>query len=201
MSAGMVSQFKEATQSARATLRPWGELLEPTALRLPSNLSAATTRLAQNLTHFRSNYALIALIVLFLSLLYHPFSIIVFLIVFAAWLVLYFSRDQPLEVFGFAVPDRVVMVVLALVTVVALVLTHVWLNVIVSGVIGVVLIGLHAVFRGTEGLVMDDQESPYGALLSDDADPIGSISSLFDQVPVFQTSLRWGSTSNQQIQL
>ncbi|CAN6547861.1 hypothetical protein C1H46_013562 [Malus baccata] len=174
MSAGMVSQFKEATQSARATLRPWGALLEPTALRLPSNLSAATTRLAQNLTHFRSNYALIALIVLFLSLLYHPFSIIVFLIVFAAWLVLYFSRDQPLEVFGFAVPDRVVMVVLALVTVVALVLTHVWLNVIVSGVIGVVLIGLHAVFRGTEDLVMDDQESPYGALLSDDADPSGN---------------------------
>ncbi|KAM0985372.1 hypothetical protein ACFX2I_012567 [Malus domestica] len=174
MSAGLVSQFKEATQTARATLRPWGELLEPTALSLPSGLSDATTRLAQNLTHFRSNYALIALIVLFLSLLYHPFSIIVFLIVFAAWLVLYFSRDQPLEVFGFVVPDRVVMVVLAVVTVVALVLTHVWVNVVVSGVIGVVLIGLHAVFRGTEDLVMDDQESPYGALLSDDADPSGN---------------------------
>ncbi|RXH92355.1 hypothetical protein DVH24_033251 [Malus domestica] len=170
MSAEMVSQFKDATQSARVTLRPWGELLEPTALRLPSNLSAATTRLTQNLTHFQSNYALIALIVLFLSLIYHLFSIIVF----AAWLVLYFSRDQPLMVFGFTVPDQVVMVVPALVTVVALVITHVWLNVIVLGVIGVILIGLHAVFRGTNDLVMDDQESLYGALLSDDADPSGN---------------------------
>ncbi|KAM1331991.1 hypothetical protein TB1_043641 [Malus domestica] len=174
MSAEMVSQFKDATQSTRVTLRPWGELLEPTALRLPSNLSAATTRLTQNLTHFQSNYALIALIVLFLSLIYHMFSIIVFLIVFATWLVLYFSRDQPLVVFGFTVPDQVVMVVPTLVTVVALVITHVWLNVIVLGVIGVILIGLHAVFRGTNDLVMDDQESLYGALLSDDADPSGN---------------------------
>ncbi|KAM1775272.1 hypothetical protein ACFX12_044536 [Malus domestica] len=102
------------------------------------------------------------------------FSIIVFLIVFAAWLVLYFSRDQPLVVFGFTVPDQVVMVVPALVTVVALVITHVWLNVIVLGVIRVILIGLHAVFRGTNDLVMDDQESLYGALLSDDTDPSGN---------------------------
>ncbi|KAM1736645.1 hypothetical protein ACFX11_015084 [Malus domestica] len=76
----------------------------------PLSSAPAATRLAHNLTHSRSNYALIALIVLFLSLFYHPLSIIIFLIVFVAWLVLYFSRDQPLEVFGFAVPDQVVMV-------------------------------------------------------------------------------------------
>lgn len=174
MSTGLVSQVKEVSQSAIATLRPWGELLEPTALSLPSNLSEVTTRLAQNLTHFRSNYTLVLLIVLFLSLIYHPVSIIVFLIIFAAWLVLYFSRDQPLEVFGFTIGDRVVMVILGLVTVLALVLTHVWLNVVVSVVIGVALVSLHAVFRGTEDLVMDDQESPYGALLSDDQDPSGN---------------------------
>ncbi|XP_021834584.1 PRA1 family protein D-like [Prunus avium] len=142
-----------------------GELLEPTALNLPSNLSEATTRLAQNLTHFRSNYTLLLLTELFLSLLYHPVSIIVFLIIF-----LYFSRDQPLEVFGFTVGDRVVMVVLGVVTVLALVFTQVWLNVVVSVVIGVALVSLHAVFRGTKELVLDDQESPYGALLSDDHD-------------------------------
>ncbi|KAM2448155.1 hypothetical protein PS1_018395 [Malus domestica] len=64
------------------------------------------------------------------------------------------------------------MVVLALVTMVALVLIKEE-NI---GVIGVVLIGLHVVFRGMEDLdlVMDDQESPYGALLSDDADPSGN---------------------------
>lgn len=66
------------------------------------------------------------------------------------------------------------MPVLGVVTVVALVLTHVWLNVVVSAVIGVALVCFHAVFRGTEDLVMDDQESPYGALLSDDPDSRGN---------------------------
>ncbi|CAB4286352.1 unnamed protein product [Prunus armeniaca] len=161
MSIGLVSQVKEVSQSASATFWLWGALLEPTALSLPSNLSEATTRLAHNLTHFRSNYTSVLLTELFLSLLYHPVSIIVLLIIF-----LYFSRDQPLEVFGFTVGDRVVMVVLGVVTVLALFLTHVWLNVIVSVVIG----SLHALFRGTYDLVMDDQESPYGVLLSDDHD-------------------------------
>ncbi|KAM5552950.1 PRA1 family protein D [Rosa sericea] len=174
MSTGIVTRFKEAGQSAMAAHRPWSEFADPTALSLPSNLSDATTRLFQNLTHFRSNYAMVLLVVLFLSLIYHPVSIIVFLIVFAAWVFFYFSRDEELVVFGFPVGDRVVMAVLGVVTVVALVLTHVWLNVVVSGVVGVVLVCLHAVFRGTEDLVMEDKESPYGALLQDDADPSGN---------------------------
>ncbi|CAB4286379.1 unnamed protein product [Prunus armeniaca] len=65
MSIGLVSQVKEVSQSAIATLWSWGKLLEPTALSLPSNLSEATTRLAQNLTHFRSNYTLVLLHVVF----------------------------------------------------------------------------------------------------------------------------------------
>ena len=174
MSTGIVTRFKEASQSAMAAHRPWAEFVDLSALSLPLNLSEATPRLFQNLTHFRSNYAMVLLVVLFLSLVYHPISIIVFLIVFAAWVFFYFSRDEPVVVFGFPIGDRVVMPVLGVVTVVALVLTHVWLNVVVSAVIGVALVCFHAVFRGTEDLVMDDQESPYGALLSDDPDTRGN---------------------------
>ncbi|KAH0972930.1 hypothetical protein GBA52_025086 [Prunus armeniaca] len=122
---GVSGQGSKPISDCHALIWSWGELLEPTALSLPSNLSEATTRLAQNLTHFRSNYTLVLLTELLLSLLYHPVSIIVFLIIF-----LYFSRDQPLEVFGFTVVDGVVMVVLGVVTVLALV-------VVVSVVIGV----------------------------------------------------------------
>ncbi|XP_050372105.1 PRA1 family protein D-like [Argentina anserina] len=168
MSAGIMTRFKEAGQSAMSAHRPWSEFFDLSALSLPPNSSESTTRLLQNLTHFRSNYAMAVLVVLFLSLVYHPLSLLVFLAVFAAWVLLYFSREDDLEVFGLPVPERVVMAVLGVVTVVALVLTHVWLNVVVSGAVGVVLVGVHAVFRGTEDLVMEDKESPYGALLSED---------------------------------
>lgn len=162
------TNIREATQSMIATRRPWGELLDFTALSLPSSISDATTRIAQNVTHFRFNYPLIVLLVLFLSLIYHPISMIVFLIVFIAWLFFYFSRDQLLEIFGFVIDDRVVVGTLGVITIVALVLTHVWVNVLVSVLIGVGLVCLHAVVRGTEDLANDDRESPYGQLLAHD---------------------------------
>lgn len=65
--------------------------------------------------------------------------------------------------------------VLFAVTVTGLVLTHVWVNVLVSTLIGVALVILHAGLRSTDDLVMDDQESPYGVLLDDlDDSPHGA---------------------------
>lgn len=84
-----------------------------------------------------------------------------------AWFFLYFARDDPLTVLGFQVDDRVVIGALFAVTVTGLVLTHVWVNVLVSVVVGAVLVILHAWFRSTDDLVMDDQESPFGVLLDD----------------------------------
>ncbi|KAI4345739.1 hypothetical protein L6164_012837 [Bauhinia variegata] len=167
MSTEFLSRFRETSQSIMATRRPWLQLLDLSAISLPSSLSDATTRITQNVSHFFFNYTLVLLIILFLSLIYHPFSMIVFLIVFVGWYFLYFSRDEPLVLFNYIVDDRVVVGGLGIITIVALVLTHVWLNVVASLAIGVVLVCLHAALRGTEDLVMDDQESPYGPMLSE----------------------------------
>ncbi|KAL5542112.1 hypothetical protein UlMin_009822 [Ulmus minor] len=165
---GLATRLREAGQLAMATRRPWGEFLNPTSFSLPSPLSEATNRLFQNLSHFLFNYTSILLLILFLSLIYHPISMIVFLLIFVAWYFLYFSREEPITVAGFALEDKFVVAGLGLVTVLALLFTNVWVNVVVSIVVGVGVVCLHAVLRGTEDLVMDDQQSPYGALVAED---------------------------------
>ncbi|XP_031473693.1 PRA1 family protein F3-like [Nymphaea colorata] len=156
---GFLSRAKERGRSILATRRPWREMVHLHALGIPSGFRDALARFRRNLGYFRVNYAIIVLIIVFLSLLWHPISLIVFLVMFVLWFFLYFFRDEPLVIFGRTIDDRIILITLSIITIIVLLLTHVTLNVVVSLAIGLAIIVLHGVFRKTDDLFVHEEET------------------------------------------
>ncbi|KAG7595780.1 Prenylated rab acceptor PRA1 [Arabidopsis suecica] len=162
----VITGIKETAQSITGAARPWGDFLDLSAFSFPSSIADATTRVTQNLTHFRINYSIILSILLGLTLITRPIAILAFIAVGLAWFFLYFAREEPLTIFGFTIDDGIVAVLLIGLSIGSLVSTGVWLRALTTVGFGVLVLILHAALRGTDDLVSDDLESPYGPMLS-----------------------------------
>ncbi|CAJ1955382.1 unnamed protein product [Sphenostylis stenocarpa] len=154
-----ISRAKHRVKEGLATRRPWKLMFNLGSFGLPAGFSDAVGRVRENVSFFQMNYAIVVLIVLFLSLLWHPISLIVFVVLMAAWLFLYFLRDEPLFIFGRMISDRVVLVVMAVLTIALLLLTGAIPNILVALLIGAVLVVAHAAFRRTDDLFYDEEEA------------------------------------------
>ncbi|OIT02302.1 PREDICTED: PRA1 family protein F3-like [Nicotiana attenuata] len=141
------------------TRRPWKEML---SFSLPESSGDALLRIKTNSSYFHMNYVIIILFVIFLSLLWHPVSLVVFLITVAAWLFLYFLRDNPLVVFGYIVDERVVLTFLSIFTMVLLLLIST-MNVVSGLAVGVAIVVAHGALRRTDDLrIFIDEEEQGG---------------------------------------
>lgn len=154
-----ISQVTDTTRSVAARQRPWTQLMDRAAFDKPESVADAFSRMKKNLSYFRMNYAIFMLVVVALSLLWHPISLLVLAILVAAWIYLYFSRSEPLVIFNRPIGDNQVLIVLGIVTIVALFLTSAGAALITSLVLGVVIICVHAAFRRPDDLFLDEQEN------------------------------------------
>ncbi|KAK1375950.1 hypothetical protein POM88_032143 [Heracleum sosnowskyi] len=159
-----ISRAKTQIKAGLATRRPWKEMAR--SFNLPSGLLNTTGRMKTNLGYFRMNYAIVVLTILLLSLLYHPISLMVFFALMAVWLFLYFLRDEPLVIFHRLIDDRTVLIGLSIITVISLLFTGAVGNIISALLFGVVVVAVHAVFRRTDDLSLDEEAAETAGLMT-----------------------------------
>ncbi|VVA97530.1 unnamed protein product [Arabis nemorensis] len=152
-----ISRAKHRIKAGLATRRPWRVMFDFHSMNLPRGVSAAFSRIKTNLAYFQTNYAIVVLIAIFLSLIKHPTSLIVFTVLGFVWVFLYFLRDEPIKIFRFQIDDSMVLIGLSVITIVLLLLTGVTFNVVGALLIGAVVILIHAVIRKTEDLFVDEE--------------------------------------------
>ncbi|TYK10102.1 PRA1 family protein C [Cucumis melo var. makuwa] len=152
------SRARERIASALGKRRPWMEMIQPQDLSFPSSFLQLINRIENNAEYFWTNYIFIILFILFLSLLWQPISLVVFIISFLAWLYLYFLHDEPWVVRGSIVDDQLVMVVLMLITIALLLITDATKNIIISMFVGVLVVFVHGALKGSEDALSLDEE-------------------------------------------
>ncbi|KAJ4882017.1 PRA1 family protein F2 [Raphanus sativus] len=164
-----ISRAKHRIKSGLATRRPWKLMFDRESMTFPHGFFDAISRIKTNLAYFRANYAVAVLVVLFLSLIYHPTSLLVLAVLVVFWIFLYFLRDEPLVVFNHQIDDRTVMICLSVLTVVTLLFTHATANILGAVLTAAVLVLIHAAVRRSDNLFLDEDAvaaSEYSGLTS-----------------------------------
>ena len=81
-----------------SNLRPWIKLVDCTAFSRPESLTEAASRVRKNFSYFRVNFLTLLVLVVVVSLLSHPFTLVILLSLLATWLFLYSFRPSDLTV-------------------------------------------------------------------------------------------------------
>lgn len=153
-----VTQAKERIKSGLGSRRAWHQVLIPPTM--PDSFNEVLNRITTNFSYFYINYAIIALLVLFLSLLWHPGTLVILVFMISVWLFLYILRENPIIVYGQEIDDLVVLIGLCGVTILMLILTHATYNLAVGVGTGLLLVLIHSVLRGTDDLYIVKNEMP-----------------------------------------
>ncbi|XP_010534630.1 PREDICTED: PRA1 family protein B1 [Tarenaya hassleriana] len=163
-----ISRLSSSIREGFSQRRPWSEVVDRSSFSRPDSLSDAFSRIRKNLPYFKVNYVATVSLVLALSLLTHPFSLLVLLGLLGAWMFLYLFRpsDQPLVIFGRTFSDRETLLALVVTTIVVVFMTSVGSLLTSALMIGVGIVCVHGAFKVPDDLFLDDQEPASTGLLS-----------------------------------
>ncbi|MED6158215.1 PRA1 protein B3 [Stylosanthes scabra] len=153
-----ISHLSSSLRQGFSDRRPWSELLDRSSISRPESFSESYSRIRKNASYFRVNYVTLIALALALSLLTHPFSLLILLSLLAAWSILYLFRpsDQPLLLFGRTFSDRETLPCLVVLTVIVVFLTSVGAFLISALIVGLAVVCLHGAFRVPEDLFLDE---------------------------------------------
>ncbi|KAI3817849.1 hypothetical protein L1987_11648 [Smallanthus sonchifolius] len=162
------SRLSSSLRQSFSQNRPWYELVDRSSFSRPESLSDATSRIRKNFSYFRVNYTSLLAVVIAISLISHPLSLLILLGLLAAWIFLYLFRpsDQPLVLFRRTFSDRETLLLLILSTIIVVFLTNVGSVMISAVLIGLAILCVHGGFRVPEDLFLDDQEPANTGFLS-----------------------------------
>ncbi|KAF7819781.1 Prenylated rab acceptor PRA1 [Senna tora] len=145
--------------AATSIARVWNtfSLTLTSTFNFPSHRHDVVSRINHNLAYFRLIYLLQFLLILFLSLIPHPFLLLIFFPFLLAWFFYFFIRPRPFVVFGFELDNSFILAALWLLTAFSMLLSGLWFNLLLSFLVGFGVVALHATFRKTDDLYMDEQ--------------------------------------------
>ncbi|EOA17904.1 hypothetical protein CARUB_v10006313mg [Capsella rubella] len=158
-SRSLLGRAKELILLGLSSQRPWLELVQCSAFSLHVSFSVATERMKTNIMIFRTNYIVIFIVSIFISMLWQPVHLSVFFILIVAWIYVYSRDNEPWVIFGNVIDDSNLVLVLLVLTIGIFLLTDVSRGIMTGVLAGLPVVLAHGMCRNTETLfVLEDDE-------------------------------------------
>ncbi|XP_015973724.2 PRA1 family protein B3, partial [Arachis duranensis] len=147
-----ISRLSSSLRQGFSQRRPWTELADRSSFSKPESLTEAYSRIRKNFNYFRVNYVTLIVFAVAVSLITHPFSLLVLLGLLASWCFLYLFRpaDQPVIFYGRTFNDKETLGLLTALTIFVVFLTSVGSLLISASMVGLAIVCAHGAFRMPE---------------------------------------------------
>ncbi|GLJ48080.1 hypothetical protein SUGI_1015160 [Cryptomeria japonica] len=150
------SKISESAKNAVYNRRPWAELVDHNTFSKPESLAEAAARIRKNWSYFRINYTILLSVTVAFSLVSHPISLFLLMVLLGGWLFLYFFRNGPLVLYNRHFSDTEILGVLTIMSFAVVFFTDVMSVVISAIMVGLAIVCAHGAFRSPEDLFLPE---------------------------------------------